>query len=208
MVSGLEFEAEVLEPAFAASEAAAAPLGFGRSAAEVHSATPGGRAIVHERLGRTWRAISSLADPKVASVQFLSVQFFDSRGHGGAIIELDEREAARSVGGPVDGKKDLFDCPRFREERLQVSLRCFVAKVPDEYSRRNGVPPFVISRSASSGSRPTFGQHDHAVGTVSSPYRHWVGNARRWVSADRVRHATPKRAPWAQHTPTVWETQS
>ena len=69
--------AGVLESAFTASEAAAAPLGFRRSAAEVHPAAPGGRAIVHERLGRPRRAIPRLADPEVAPVQFLPIQFFD-----------------------------------------------------------------------------------------------------------------------------------
>ena len=54
--SGPDLGAGVLESAFTASEAAAASLGFRRSAAEVHPSTPGGRAIVHERLGRPRRA--------------------------------------------------------------------------------------------------------------------------------------------------------
>ena len=75
--SGPDIGAGVLESAFTASEAAAAPLGFRWSAAEVHPAAPGGRAIVHERLGRPRRAIPRLADPEVAPVQFLPIQFFD-----------------------------------------------------------------------------------------------------------------------------------
>ena len=147
--SGPDLGVGVLESAFTASEAATASLGFRRSAAEVHPSTPGGRAIVHERLGRPRRAIPRLTDTQVTSVQFFSIQLFDGQRHGGSIIELDEREAARPVGGPVDRKKDLFDWPRFREEGLEVSLGRFVAKVPDEYSRRNGEPPL-----SSAGPRP------------------------------------------------------
>ena len=147
MVSVPDVGAGVLESAFTASEAAAAPLGFRRSAAEVHPT--GGWAIVHERLGCTRCAIPRLADPEVTPVQFFPVQLLDGRRHGRPIIELDEREAARPVGGPVNRKKNLFDWPRFREECLEVSLGRFVAKVPDEYSRRNGEPPL-----SSAGPRP------------------------------------------------------
>lgn len=210
MVSDPALGAGGLEPAFTAPEAAAASLGFRGAAAEVHSSTAGGRAIVHERLGRTWRTISRLADPEVASVQFLPVQLFDGRRDGGSIIELDERKAARPVGCPVDRKKHLFDWSRFREECLEVSLGRFVAKVPDEYSRRNGEPPL-----SSAGSRsPVAGQTSNVwTARPRGRYRFIpvssLGGKRTPVGlADRARHATPKHAPWAQHTPTVWETQS
>ena len=121
-----------LESALAASEAAAAPFGFRRSAAEIHS--PCRRSVVHERLGCTWRPVTGLADPETAPVQFLPVQLFDGCGHGRRITKFDERESARLVRGAVDRKKDLGDRARLGEQCFKVSLRRFVAEIPDEYS--------------------------------------------------------------------------
>ena len=121
-----------LETALTAPEAAAAPFRFRRSASKVHP--PRGRAIVHERLGGTRRAITGFAHPETSPVQFLSVQLFDGRSDRRRITEIDEREAAGSIGGPVDWKKDLGDRPRLSEQCFKVSLRRFVAEIPDEDS--------------------------------------------------------------------------
>jgi len=85
-------------------------------------------------LGRTWRPVPGLADPETSPVQFLPVQFFDGCGDGRRIAKFDERESARSIGGAVDRKKDLGDRARLGEQRFKVSLRRFVAEIPDEYS--------------------------------------------------------------------------
>ena len=142
-MSGPTGVAGALESAFAAPEAAAAPFGLRRAAAEIHPASV--RLVVHERLRGAWRAVSGLADSQAASVQVLPVELLDGGCDRRRIVELDERESAGFVGGTVDRKKDLFDRARFREQCLKVRLRRFVTQIPDEDSRRNGKPPFVVT---------------------------------------------------------------
>jgi len=120
-----------LEPAFTASESAAAAFRFRGAPAEVH----GRRAILHESPSR-WprRAVARLTNPHIPSVKLGPVQFLDRLGNRRRVAELDESEPTRFVGGSVDREKHFRDLTHLSEQGLEVCLRGLVAQVTDEDS--------------------------------------------------------------------------
>ena len=124
----------ILESAFSASKAAAAPLRLRGFAPEVHRR----RTVVHHEpaasTGWSWRTVPGLADPEISSVELGAVEFLDRLGHRRGLSELDEGESSRSIGDTVDWQKDFCDRTHRSEQGLEVCLRGLVTQVTNEDS--------------------------------------------------------------------------
>jgi hypothetical protein len=62
------------------------------------------------------------------------IEFFDRRGNGRRITELDEGEASRRLRCPIHGQDHLDDLANLGKQRLKVLLCCLVAQITHEHS--------------------------------------------------------------------------
>ena len=71
---------------------------------------------------RSRRALAGLADPQRSAAELHTVKLFNRLRHEVGLAELDEREAAGSVGGAIHRQDDVGDRADLGEHGLKVLL--------------------------------------------------------------------------------------